>query len=114
MENRAKALANVEVEIEKTLGAIVKFTEVSSKNGYTTYETQDLNKLTGILSGALIKKAYLSTCVNDAPLKDGTYFWSVDWRFEFAYGRNGNDFMKIWTDENGEIVNKRYDFERRD
>jgi hypothetical protein len=105
--NAKVALANIESEIATTLGALVKFSEVRNYNGYTTYETQDLSKLTGILGGTLIKKAYLSACVNDKPLQDGTYYWSIDWRFEFSSGSNGNDFVKIWTNDDGEIVAKR-------
>ncbi|GHU46845.1 hypothetical protein FACS1894120_4350 [Clostridia bacterium] len=104
--NMAQALANIETEIANTLGALVKFTEVRSHNGYTTYESQDLSKLTGILGGTLIKKAYLSACVNNKPLQDGSYYWSIDWRFEFGSGSNGNEFIRVWTNEDGEIISK--------
>jgi len=107
MTNKEKALFNISEEISTTLRADVAFTEVSNRNGYTTYETQDLSKLTEILGGVLIKKAYISACVNDNPVNDGTYWWSIDWRFDFGTGSNGNDFCKIWTNEDGGIVAKR-------
>jgi hypothetical protein len=107
MTNKEKALVNISEEVSSILRADVAFTEVSNKNGYTTYESQDLSKLTGILGGVLIKKAFLSACVNDSPVKDGTYWWSVDWRFEVGAGSNGNGFIRVWTNEDGDIVAKR-------
>ncbi|MDR3148881.1 MAG: hypothetical protein LBT88_02525 [Oscillospiraceae bacterium] len=104
--NMKAALANIEADIYNTLGAVVKFEEVRTANGYTIYGTQDLSKLTGILGGVLIKKVWLKACVNEKPLNDGTYWWTIDWRFEFANGSNGNEFLKIWTNEDGDIVAK--------
>ena len=101
MEDRAKVLENITQELFNTLGAIVKFEEVRTANGHITYETQDLSKLTGILGGTLIKRAWLSACVSAQPLKDGTYYWSIDWRFDFGSGSNGNDFVRIWTNNDG-------------